>query len=162
MFNSEIPLLKTLFPEGNPKRTSLKTPITTSTHLKISMRALMRNVHSKQLNFVKCMKPNSSCQPEVFHAELVVSQMRSLLLLESARLAKSGYFYSSDYVSFIRRFKMLSPLTWPRCMAPSALDSVSNLLKDLPIYMPHYAFGRTKLFIKHLRTVGNCRHLVRL
>lgn len=155
MFNSEIPLLKTLFPEGNPKRTNLKRPATTSAHFKISMRALMKNIHSKQLNFIKCIKPNNSCQSEIFHADLVANQMRSQLLLESSKLAKYGYFYNSNYLSFLKRFKMLSPLTWPKCInSSSPLDSVSNLLKDLPIYMPQYAFGRTKLFIKHQRTVS--------
>ncbi|XP_074601983.1 myosin 95E [Brevipalpus obovatus] len=159
MFNTEIPLLRSLFPEGNPKRTNLKRPATTSAQFKISMCALLKNIHSKHLNFVKCIRPNTRRTANTFQPDLVANQIRYHLLLESAKLVRNGYFYRLDYGSFLNRYKMLSPLTWPMWTGPSCLDGVNNLLKDLPLYMPSYAFGRTKIFIKHPRTMFELEEL---
>ncbi|KAF4518594.1 hypothetical protein B566_EDAN012422, partial [Ephemera danica] len=74
MFRCEHPLLKSLFPEGNPKRTTLKRPATAGTQFKISVGALMRNLQSKTPHFVRCVKPNELKQPRIFELALVQHQ----------------------------------------------------------------------------------------
>ena len=154
MYESSNPLLKTLFPEGNPKRTTLKRSATTSSQFKISISALLTNIQCKQLNFIKCIKPNHIKEPYLIETSLVLHQIRYLLLLEYCKLVKIGYFYKNDYISFLKRYKMLSPLTWPNWSNFSIIEAANYLLKNLPIYMPQYTFGKTKVFIKHLRTVS--------
>lgn len=154
MFQSEHPLLKVLFPEGNPYRTQVKRPASLATHFKISISALLKNIQSKQLNFIKCIKPNALKAPQVFDTALVQHQVRCQLLLEISHLRKAGYWYREDYDSFLKRYKMLSPSTWPQCQACSSLDNVSLLIKELPIPPSEYAFGKSKIFIKSLSTVS--------
>ena len=68
MFQSEHPLLKTLFPEGNMKRSMRRRPATVATQFKISIGALINNLASKSAHFVRCIKPNenrlSRCPPQ--------------------------------------------------------------------------------------------------
>lgn len=152
MFQSESHLLKILFAEGNPKRTQMKRPASIATQFKISIGALMKNIQSKQLNFIKCIKPNQLKEPQVFEMSLVQHQIRYQLLLESAKLRKAGYFYRQDYENFLKRYKMLSPNTWPKWNG-ACIEGINVLLKDLPFFSTEYAFGRSKIFIKNLKTV---------
>ncbi|RWS12427.1 unconventional myosin-Ib-like protein, partial [Dinothrombium tinctorium] len=152
MYKSDNPLLRILFPEGNPKRTTLKRPATTASQFKISIGALMKNIQSKQLNFIVCIKPNELKEPLIFEMALVQHQVRYLLLLECCKIKKLGFFFRQEYESFLKKYKMLSACTWPHWTG-STVEGVGNLLKDLPIYLPHCYFGRTKLFIRSARTV---------
>ena len=157
MFQSEHPLLKVLFPEGNPYRTQIKRPATIATQFKISISALMKNIQSTQLNFIKCIKPNATKEPQVFETALVQHQVRCQLLIEFSRLRRAGYFHREDYESFLKRYKMLSNTTWPQWRGGSPLEGVTLLLKEFPIPSSEYAFGKTKIFVKSLRmvTIGN-------
>lgn len=157
MYQSDNELLKALFPEGNPKRATLKRPATIATQFKISVGALLKNIQSKQLNFVKCIKPNELKAPQMFEVGLVQHQVRYLLLTEMAKLRRTGFAFRQDYDSFLHRYKMTSPVTWPSWhRSLSAIEGVTHLLKDLPLFMPEFAFGRTKLFVRSLRTVSKC------
>jgi len=152
MYQSQHPLLKILFPEGNPYRTQMKRPASIATQFKISIGALMKNIQSKELNFIKCIKPNQLKEPLIFEIGLVQHQVRYLLLLETCRLRKAGYFYREDYEVFLKRYKMLSTITWPQWKG-SAIEGVTLLLKEMPVYPSEYAFGKTKIFIKNMRMV---------
>lgn len=153
MYQSENALLMALFPEGNPKRTQLKRPATLATQFKISIGALLKNIQSKQANFIACIKPNELKEPNLFELGLVQHQARYLLLAECARLRRSGFAFRQDYDAFLARYKMISPSTWP-VWPGLPVEGVTHLLKDLPLYAPEYAFGRTKLFVRSLRTVS--------
>ncbi|KAH9369050.1 hypothetical protein HPB48_002604 [Haemaphysalis longicornis] len=78
MYNCDHPLMKVLFPEGNPKRTTLKRPTTTATQFKISIGALVKNLQAKTPNYVRCIKPNELKQPMIFEMALVQHQVRYL------------------------------------------------------------------------------------
>ena len=106
MYESVNPLLKILFPEGNPKKNTLKRSVTTCSQFKLSISTLLKNIQCKQLNFIKCIKPNQLKEPSLFENSLILHQIRYLLLIESTKLVKAGYFYKNDYISFLKRYKM--------------------------------------------------------
>ncbi|XP_059485076.1 unconventional myosin-Ia-like isoform X4 [Neocloeon triangulifer] len=153
MFRCEHPLLKNLFPEGNPKRTTLKRAASAGTQFKISVGALMGNLQSKTPHFIRCIKPNELKQPRIFENALVQHQVRYLCLVQTIKVRKTSFAHSESYESFLHRYKMLSPHTWP-CWRGSAVEGASYLLRDLPLSSPHFAFGRTKIFIRSERTVS--------
>uniref|UniRef100_T1IUX4 Myosin motor domain-containing protein n=1 Tax=Strigamia maritima TaxID=126957 RepID=T1IUX4_STRMM len=152
MFKCDHTLLKVLFPEGNPKRTTLKRPTTTGTQFKISIGALMKNLQSKCPNYIRCVKPNELKQPRIFEMALVQHQVRYLGLVENVRVRRAGYAYRQSYDQFLARYKVLSLHTWPSWRGLAA-EGVTYLLRDLPIPPSEFAFGRSKLFIKNPRTL---------
>ncbi|XP_066996441.1 unconventional myosin-Ia [Anabrus simplex] len=152
MYRCEHPLLRTLFPEGNPKRSSLKRPATTGTQFKISISALMRNLSCKHPHYVRCIKPNELKQPRIFEMALVQHQVRYLGLVETVRVRRAGFCYRLPYQQFLARYKMLSLHTWPSWRGVP-VEGVSYLIRDLPIPSGEFAFGRTKLFMRSPRTV---------
>ncbi|XP_067131033.1 unconventional myosin-Ib isoform X1 [Centruroides vittatus] len=145
-------LMKNLFPEGNPRRTTFKRPATIATQFRISVSSLMKNLQSKQPNYVLCIKPNELKQPMIFEMALVQHQVRYLGLMENVRIRKAGYAYRLDYESFLQRYKLLSIQTWPNWTGLT-VEGVMHLLRDLPIHPSEYTFGRSKIFIKNSRTV---------
>ncbi|XP_046683556.1 LOW QUALITY PROTEIN: unconventional myosin-Ib-like [Homalodisca vitripennis] len=152
MYRCQHPLLKTLFPEGNPKRACVKRPVTTGTQFKIAIQGLIRNLTTKQPHYVRCIKPNELKQPRIFEMALVQHQVRYLGLLETVRVRRCGFCFRLSYSQFLARYKMLSLQTWP-CWLGTAVEGVSYLLRDLPIPPAEFAFGRTKIFVRSPRSV---------
>ncbi|XP_047100601.1 LOW QUALITY PROTEIN: unconventional myosin-Ia [Schistocerca piceifrons] len=152
MYRCEHPLLKTLFPEGNPKRSTLKRPASTGAQFKISLSALVRSVTSKTPHYVRCVKPNELKQPRIFEMALVAHQVRYLGLVETVRVRRAGFCHRQTYSSFLSRYHMLSPHTWPH-WAGTPVEGVSYLVRDLPIPSGEFAFGRTKIFVRSPRSI---------
>jgi len=161
MYRCSQPILKELFPEGNPRRNNIRRSTTSATQFKVSMTSLMKNVKSKNPHYVRCLKPNASKQPYHVEPQVVQQQIRYLGLLETTRVKRNGYVFRQLYTTFLQRYKMLSPLTWPHG-AGIAIDGVSRLLRDLPISATEYAFGRTKIFIKNIGTVRQLEEFRRI
>lgn len=53
MWKARHRLLQSLFPEGNPKEASLKRPPTAGTQFKNSVAVLMKNLYSKNPNYIR-------------------------------------------------------------------------------------------------------------
>jgi len=150
LYSSNHPLLRTLFPEGNTRRTLRRRPATLGTQFKISIGALLNTLSTKKCHYIRCIKPNENRMPRVFDINLVQHQIRYLGLVELSRLRRHGFAFRETYGAFLSRFKMLCHHTWPSWHGPS-VEGVTFLLRELPISAKEYAFGRTRIFI---RSVG--------
>ncbi|XP_025905687.1 unconventional myosin-Ia [Nothoprocta perdicaria] len=152
MWAARQPLLRGLFPEGDPRRASLRLPPTAASQVKASVGALMRNLYSKNPNYIRCIKPNESKAPMVLVPELVLAQIRYLGLLENVRVRRAGYAFRQRYGPFLERYKMLCARTWPRWEGGERAG-VETLLSELPVPAEELAFGHSKLFIRSPRTL---------
>ena len=99
MYACERPLLKELFPEGNsrihltatindnmsrvllsffsnagdPNLESKKRPHTTGYQFRNSVAQLMKNLLSKNPNYIRCIKPNDSKEPNKYVVQVLVA-----------------------------------------------------------------------------------------
>ncbi|XP_033732027.1 unconventional myosin-Ia-like isoform X2 [Pecten maximus] len=143
-------LLKELFPEGDPALKSLKRPATTGSQFKVSVTELMKNLLSKNPNYVRCIKPNDQKRPGVFSLEIVKHQVRYLGLMENVRVRRAGYAFRQTYPQFLYRYKMLAKETWPHWEGdPKEGVKIICLAQD--ISSEEYAFGKSKIFIRNPR-----------
>nr|XP_023967778.1 unconventional myosin-Ia isoform X2 [Chrysemys picta bellii] len=152
MWKARHELLRSLFPEGDPQKASLRRPPTAGSQFKASIATLMKNLYSKNPNYIRCIKPNNNKEPGVFTDGLVQMQVRYLGLLENVRVRRAGYAYRQGYEPCLERYKMLCKQTWPKWKG-GARDGVQALLTDLCIPPAELAYGRTKIFIRTPRTV---------
>uniref|UniRef100_A0A8C6HJV2 Myosin IA n=1 Tax=Mus spicilegus TaxID=10103 RepID=A0A8C6HJV2_MUSSI len=127
MWKAQHPLLKSLFPEGNPKEASLKRPPTAGTQFKNSVAVLMKNLYSKNPNYIRCIKPNDQQQQGRFTSEMVTVQARYLGLLENVRVRRAGYAFRQGYKPFLERYRLLSRSTWPPAGPQACLDRSSQV-----------------------------------
>uniref|UniRef100_A0A8C4VI42 Unconventional myosin-Ia n=1 Tax=Gopherus evgoodei TaxID=1825980 RepID=A0A8C4VI42_9SAUR len=153
MWKARHELLRSLFPEGDPQKASLRRPPTAGSQFKASIATLMKNLYSKNPNYIRwCIKPNDNKEPGVFTDGLVQMQVRYLGLLENVRVRRAGYAYRQGYEPCLERYKMLCKQTWPKWKG-DARDGVQALLTDLHIPPAELAYGRSKIFIRTPRTL---------
>eukprot|EP00071_Canis_lupus_P046165 XP_022279722.1 unconventional myosin-Ia isoform X3 [Canis lupus familiaris] len=151
MWKAQHPLLRSLFPEGDPKQASLKRPPTAGAQFKSSVAILMKNLYSKNPNYIRCIKPNEHQQRGQFSWDLVAIQTQYLGLLENVRVRRAGYAYRQRYEPFLERYRLLSRSTWPRWNGGDR-EGVEKVLGDLNL-SSEVAFGKTKIFIRSPRTL---------
>ncbi|XP_075757940.1 LOW QUALITY PROTEIN: unconventional myosin-Ia [Pelodiscus sinensis] len=152
MWKAQHPLLRSLFPEGDPQKASLRRPPTAGSQFKASVTTLMKNLYAKNPNYIRCIKPNDNKVPGEFTDVLVQMQVRYLGLLENVRVRRAGYAYRQAYDPCLQRYKMLCKQTWPHWKG-GARAGVEALLASLPVPPTELAYGHTKIFIRTPRTL---------
>ncbi|XP_060583585.1 unconventional myosin-Ia-like isoform X7 [Ruditapes philippinarum] len=152
MYACKHNLMKKLFPEGNPTQKSLKRPPTAGSQFKASVQELMKNLLSKNPNYIRCIKPNDEKQSGKLDLDIVKHQVRYLGLMENIRVKRAGYAYRQVYDQFLYRYKMLADETWPSWHG-DAKEGVKKILANQKIADDEIAFGKSKLFIRNPRTL---------
>uniref|UniRef100_UPI0037E7E945 unconventional myosin-Ib isoform X2 n=1 Tax=Semicossyphus pulcher TaxID=241346 RepID=UPI0037E7E945 len=152
MYKATHSLIKQLFPEGNPAKVNLKRPLTAGFQFKASVGTLMKNLQTKNPNYIRCIKPNDKKAPHIFTDSLVRHQARYLGLMENVRVRRAGYAFRQAYEPCLERYKMLCKRTWPHWRGP-AREGVEVLMPDLQVPTEEYAYGRSKIFIRNPRTL---------
>ncbi|XP_067299391.1 unconventional myosin-Ib isoform X5 [Pseudorasbora parva] len=152
MYKANHSLIKLLFPEGNPAKVNLKRPPTAGFQFKASVGTLMKNLLTKNPNYIRCIKPNDKKAAHIFTDSLVCHQARYLGLMENVRVRRAGYAFRQAYESCLERYKMLCKQTWPHWQGP-AREGVKVLLTDMKVPAEEFAYGRSKIFIRNPRTL---------
>ncbi|XP_064925000.1 unconventional myosin-Ib isoform X1 [Columba livia] len=152
MWKASHSLIKALFPEGNPAKINLKRPPTAGSQFKASVATLMKNLQTKNPNYIRCIKPNDKKAAHIFNDALVCHQIRYLGLLENVRVRRAGYAFRQAYEPCLERYKMLCKQTWPHWRGP-ARAGVEVLFSELEIPEEEFSFGRSKIFIRNPRTL---------
>uniref|UniRef100_A0A3Q1FQT9 Unconventional myosin-Ib n=1 Tax=Acanthochromis polyacanthus TaxID=80966 RepID=A0A3Q1FQT9_9TELE len=152
MYKANHSLIKQLFPEGNPAKVNLKRPPTAGSQFKTSVGTLMRNLQTKNPNYIRCIKPNDKKASHIFTDSLVCHQVRYLGLMENVRVRRAGYAFRQAYEPCLERYKMLCKKTWPHWNGP-AREGVEVLMADLQVPAEEFSYGRSKIFIRNPRTL---------
>uniref|UniRef100_A0A3P9KK67 Myosin IB n=1 Tax=Oryzias latipes TaxID=8090 RepID=A0A3P9KK67_ORYLA len=152
MYKANHNLIKQLFPEGSPAKINLKRPPTAGFQFKASVGTLMRNLQTKNPNYIRCIKPNDKKASHIFTESLVCHQVRYLGLMENVRVRRAGYAFRQAYEPCLERYKMLCKKTWPHWKGP-ARQGVEVLMADLKVPAEEYSYGRSKIFIRNPRTL---------
>ncbi|XP_045923595.1 unconventional myosin-Ih [Micropterus dolomieu] len=150
MRKSKNAIIKHCFPSTEPD--SKRRPETVVTQFKTSLVGLTEILMSKEPWYVRCIKPNEAKQPGRFDDVLVRHQVKYLGLMEHLRVRRAGFAYRRKYDIFLQRYKPLCPDTWPNWKGTAA-EGVQCLIKHLGYTPDEYKMGRTKIFIRHPRTL---------
>uniref|UniRef100_A0A671L403 Unconventional myosin-Ib n=1 Tax=Sinocyclocheilus anshuiensis TaxID=1608454 RepID=A0A671L403_9TELE len=118
MYKANHSLIKILFPEGNPAKVNLKRPPTAGFQFRASVGTLMKNLLTKNPNYIRCIKPNDEKAAHIFTDSLVCHQARYLGLMENVRVRRAGYAFRQPYEPCLERYKMLCKQTWPHWKGP--------------------------------------------
>ncbi|XP_054587690.2 unconventional myosin-Ih [Nothobranchius furzeri] len=129
-----------------------RRPETVATQFKNSLMKLTEMLMAKEAWYIRCLKSNESKQPDQFDEALIRHQVKYLGLMEHLRVRRAGFAYRRKYEDFLKRYKPLCPATWPHWRGLPA-DGVELLVQHLGYLPDEYRMGRTKIFIRHPRTL---------
>ncbi|XP_014326089.2 unconventional myosin-Ih-like isoform X1 [Xiphophorus maculatus] len=158
--------------------TNKRRPETVATQFKNSLQKLTEMLMAKEAWYIRCLKSNESKQPGMsaqkrqrrliqstrsfydlchpitgqFDEALIRHQVKYLGLMEHLRVRRAGFAYRRKYEDFLKRYKPLCPATWPHWRGMPA-DGVEVLAQHLGYLPDEYKMGRTKIFIRHPRTL---------
>lgn len=95
MWKAGHALIKSLFPEGNPAKVNLKRPPTAGSQFKASVATLMKNLQTKNPNYIRCFR-NTSSNPST----LTESYFPVCLNLNAAQVESSKHNVGSKNMAF--------------------------------------------------------------
>ncbi|KAG5865168.1 hypothetical protein JTB14_014250, partial [Gonioctena quinquepunctata] len=150
MISSKNSIIQSVFLESEQR--SKKRPETAITQFKISVNNLMNILKDKEPSYIRCIKPNDTKMSGQFDSELVTHQIKYLGLMENLRVRRAGFAYRRTYDKFLRRYKCLSEDTWPNYNG-NAKNGVQVLVNALDYKEEEYQMGRSKIFIRHPRSL---------
>lgn len=90
---------------GNNRRHRQAT-VTVVHKFKVSLDSLMSILRSTNVHYIRCVKPNSSCQPGIFDRKQVLSQLNACGVLETIRISAAGYPIRLSHQEFLKRYSL--------------------------------------------------------
>ncbi|KAK2557065.1 Myosin-IIIb [Acropora cervicornis] len=143
----KVAVVKHLVGKENHRPTRTPFP-TTGSQLRASISELMEKIVPCDVHFVRCIKPNGNQSPGQFDMELVLSQVRSLAIVETARSRSLGYPLWLTFEAFVERYGIIVGLHrfvhTRNTMQQQCLKILHRI--DFP---GGWRMGNTKVFLTH-------------
>ncbi|KAJ9563452.1 hypothetical protein OSB04_008612 [Centaurea solstitialis] len=106
---------------------------------------LMQRLESTTPHFIRCIKPNNSQSPGIYHQGLVLQQLRCCGVLEVVRISRSGFPTRMTHQKFARRYGFL---LLEHLALQDPLSVSVAILHQFDILPEMYQIGYTKLFFR--------------
>ena len=113
---------------------------------KEQLSTLMRQLHSTQPHFVRCILPNHKKKPKQFTAPLVLDQLRCNGVLEGIRIARTGFPNRLTFAEFRSRYEVLCE-DMPKGYL-GGQEAAKIMLERLKMDRAEYRVGLTKVFFR--------------
>lgn len=113
---------------------------------KEQLSTLMRQLHSTQPHFVRCILPNHKKKPKQFTAPLVLDQLRCNGVLEGIRIARTGFPNRITFAEFRSRYEVLCK-NMPKGYL-GGQEAARMMLSCLKMDPSEYRVGLTKVFFR--------------
>eukprot|EP00456_Euglypha_rotunda_P068699 TRINITY_DN6009_c0_g1_i1.p1 TRINITY_DN6009_c0_g1~~TRINITY_DN6009_c0_g1_i1.p1 ORF type:complete len:578 (-),score=101.70 TRINITY_DN6009_c0_g1_i1:36-1769(-) len=150
--HSKDPLIVNFFPVSDDIAAEKKRPPTAGIQFLTSVNQLVATLLQCQPHYIRCIKSNEVKKPFTFDEKNVAHQVRYLNLVETLRVRRAGFCNRQHYSHFMRRYKMLTPRTWPSWKG-NDVDGTQMILDDIETKTDEYRKGRTKLFVRNAKTL---------
>lgn len=146
MQSSELPFIKSLFPE-NLQADKKGRPTTAGSKIKKQANDLVSTLMKCTPHYIRCIKPNETKKPRDWEESRVKHQVEYLGLKENIRVRRAGYAYRRVFQKFLQRYAILTKATWPAWHGDEK-QGVLHLLQSVNMDSDQFQLGRSKVFIK--------------
>uniref|UniRef100_A0A2K5V1U2 Myosin IE n=1 Tax=Macaca fascicularis TaxID=9541 RepID=A0A2K5V1U2_MACFA len=146
MQSSELPFIKSLFPE-NLQADKKGRPTTAGSKIKKQANDLVSTLMKCTPHYIRCIKPNETKKPRDWEESRVKHQVEYLGLKENIRVRRAGYAYRRIFQKFLQRYAILTKATWPSWQGDEK-QGVLHLLQSVNMDSDQFQLGRSKVFIK--------------
>mmetsp|Transcript_16018 Transcript_16018/g.18722 ORF Transcript_16018/g.18722 Transcript_16018/m.18722 type:complete len:1812 (+) Transcript_16018:270-5705(+) len=104
---------------------------------------LMGELNATQPHFIRCVKPNSQKERDIFDAHMVLEQLTYAGLLEVCKIRQMGYPIRRDFVEFHQRYKAIADQATADYTALIKALVSAGVMKD-----SRFQVGNSKVFLK--------------
>ncbi|XP_057578562.1 unconventional myosin-Ie isoform X4 [Hippopotamus amphibius kiboko] len=146
MQSSELPFIKSLFPE-NLQADKKGRPTTAGSKIKKQANDLVSTLMKCTPHYIRCIKPNETKKPKDWEESRVKHQVEYLGLKENIRVRRAGYAYRRVFQKFLQRYAILTKATWPSWRGDEK-QGVLHLLQSVNMDSDQFQLGKSKVFIK--------------
>lgn len=141
---------KTIVPSSRRMGVAANRKPTLGGIFKSSLIELMHTIHSTNVHYIRCIKPNEGKTAWSFEGPMVLSQLRACGVLETVRISCAGYPTRWTYEEFALRYYMLVPSkSWTseiRDMANTILKKALGQTTNRGL--DKYQLGLSKIFFR--------------
>ncbi|KAH7423020.1 hypothetical protein KP509_12G036000 [Ceratopteris richardii] len=117
-----------------------------ATKFKRQLTRLMQRLETTEPHFIRCIKPNTQQQPNLYQEDLVLQQLRCCGVLEVVRISKCGYPTRITHQTFSERYGFL--LSPNFASQQDTLSTCVAILHQFRVHPDMYQVGYTKLFFR--------------
>ena len=131
------------------RRNSFMKADTVTTKFRAQLNELMAVISMTDVQYVRCIKPNSKKSRGIFDRQMIVEQLRCAGMIEAIRISRAAYPYRITHVEFVERFGGLRSAAWLRRNAPPnnrSMQCAALLLDLLPQSMQPHSGSKDKQF----------------
>ncbi|KAB0402767.1 hypothetical protein E2I00_001196, partial [Balaenoptera physalus] len=146
MQSSELPFIKSLFPE-NLQADKKGRPTTAGSKIKKQANDLVSTLMKCTPHYIRCIKPNETKKPKDWEESRVKHQVEYLGLKENIRVRRAGYAYRRVFQKFLQRYAILTKATWPSWRGDEK-QGVLHLLQSVNMDGDQFQLGKSKVFVK--------------
>ncbi|CCI45955.1 unnamed protein product [Albugo candida] len=118
------------------RRTSIVAE-TVSSQFKAQLNGLMEDIRRTNVHYVRCIKPNSQKNPQLFCKKRVTEQLRCAGIIEAIRISRSAYPNRMLQSVFVDRFRTIAlifvrqSIEKAACSSPEVLTSLEAICASL-------------------------------
>eukprot|EP01114_Cavostelium_apophysatum_P017815 TRINITY_DN5376_c0_g1_i1.p1 TRINITY_DN5376_c0_g1~~TRINITY_DN5376_c0_g1_i1.p1 ORF type:complete len:951 (-),score=287.82 TRINITY_DN5376_c0_g1_i1:42-2894(-) len=146
MQSSSLPFVKSLL-EKPDKKNKGKKP-TVGGEFKLQLEMLMTIINSTEPHWIRCIKPNTQKQANLFEGQSVIQQLRCAGVLETIRIRRAGYPIRILVDEFYKRFKLLHERENSMKEYRNVRAACTQLIADLNFNAKDCQLGLTKVFLR--------------
>uniref|UniRef100_A0A7S3NK29 Myosin motor domain-containing protein n=1 Tax=Aureoumbra lagunensis TaxID=44058 RepID=A0A7S3NK29_9STRA len=135
--------------KASRRSTSSIAADTVSTKFKAQLSQLMDEVEKTQVQYVRCVKPNTQKSKSLYDAKMVTEQLRCAGVIEAIRVSRAGYPNKLAHGEFTRRFAALNKENTPPAKdKDTACRNLATTLIGPQGIEAGYAVGLTRIYFK--------------
>jgi myosin heavy subunit len=121
--------------------------VSVASQFRTSLQMLVMDLECTQPHYVRCIKPNTTKAPNVFHSGEVLRQLRYAGIMETIRIRREGYALRKEHESFYKRFHLL--LSTSEASEGEGIGHLVKVLsKRLSLTDAEWHIGHSKIFLK--------------
>ncbi|CAI9724533.1 chitin synthase chs-1-like [Octopus vulgaris] len=128
----------------NVSRLGEKRTKTVISYMKVSLFMLVQKLNASELHFIRCIRPNSSKENNVFERALVEKQLYYTGIADAAEIFQTGYPFRKTYSDFINTYTVFSK----DCKSITEKEKVEEMLEKANINPSDYCLGKNMIFMK--------------
>ncbi|XP_043863729.1 myosin-I heavy chain isoform X3 [Drosophila mojavensis] len=126
------------------QRGTSKSKSTVSDQFRQQLQSLIDVLQNTKLWYIRCIKPNSLKQANIYNESLVLDQLRYLGILDIIRIRREGFPIHLTFSEFISKYKcVIRNKTFS-----NSLNDILLVLKELKVPETEWQIGKTKIFLR--------------